>query len=76
MSVDQKFPPPIHPGAPQASPYSLMLGLRALAASISCHSYPTLQSTAPRECSMLDSDPSVELVSPPISTFRICRSAP
>ena len=76
MSVDQKLPPPIHPGAPQASPYSLMLGLRALAASISDHSYPALQSTDPELCSMLDSEPSVELVSPPISTFRICRSAP
>ena len=76
MSVDQKLPPPIHPGAPQASPYSLMFGLRALAACIICHSYPTLQFTAPRECSMLDSDPSVELVSPPISTLKICRLAP
>jgi hypothetical protein len=53
-----------------------MFGLRALAASIIGHSYPTLQFTAPRECSMLDSDPSVELVSPPISTLKICRSAP
>lgn len=38
MSVDQKLPPPIQPGAPQASPYSLMSGLRALACSISHHS--------------------------------------
>lgn len=38
MSVDQKFPLPIQPGAPQASPYSLMFGLRALACSISHHS--------------------------------------
>ena len=76
MSVDQKFPPPIQPGAPQASPYSLMAGLRALACSISHQLYPALQFTVPRACSMLDSEPSVELVSPPISTLRICRSAP
>ncbi len=76
MSVDQKLPPPIQPGAPQASPYSLMFGLRALACSISHHSYPLPQLTEPLVCSMLDSEPSVEFVSPPISTLRICRSAP
>ena len=38
MSVDQKFPLPIQPGAPQASPYSSMFGLSALACSISHHS--------------------------------------
>jgi hypothetical protein len=53
-----------------------MFGLRALACCISHHSYPALQPMEPEECSMLDSEPSVELVSPPISTVRICRSAP
>jgi hypothetical protein len=37
-SVDQKLPLPIQPGAPQDSPYSLMLGFLALACSISHHS--------------------------------------
>ncbi len=67
---------PSQPGAPQASPYSLMFGFSALACSISHHSYPLLQLIEPEACSMLDSEPSVELVSPPISTLRICRSAP
>ena len=76
MSVDQKLPPPIQPGAPQDRPYSLMFGLRALACSASHHSYPRLQFTTPRVCSWLGSAPDVELVSPPISTLRICTAAP
>jgi hypothetical protein len=76
VSVDQKFPPPSQPGAPQARPYSLMPGLRALASLMSHHSYPVLQSMAPCVASWLDSAPSVEFVFPPISTFRIWRSAP
>jgi len=74
VAVDQKVP--TQPGAPQASPYSLMAGLSALACSISHHSYPLVQSTEPLACSTLDSEPSVEFVSPPISTLRICRLAP
>ena len=61
-------------GAPHASPKSLIPGLRALACSISHHSDAALQSMEPCVCSMLDSEPSVELMSP-ISTFRICSLA-
>ena len=75
MLVVQKVLP-TQPGAPQASPYSLMAGFSALACSISHQLYPALQLIEPEACSMLDSEPSVELVSPPISTLRICRSAP
>ena len=75
MLVVQKVLP-TQPGAPQASPYSLMAGFSALACSISHQLYPALQLMEPDACSMLDSEPSVELVSPPISTLRICRSAP
>ncbi len=51
VSVDQK-PPLIQPGAPQASPYSLMAGFSALACSISHQLYPALQLMEPRECSL------------------------
>ena len=67
---------PSQPGAPQASPASLMLGLRALACSIRNHSYPRLQFRSVALRIWLASAPLVLLVSPPISTFRICRSAP
>ena len=70
------MPLPIQPGAPQGSPTSLMAGLRALACSMIHHSYPRLQLRSPRKCAWLGSAPLVELVSPPISTLRICRAAP
>jgi hypothetical protein len=75
-SLVKNVPLPIQPGAPHVRPTRVMFGLRALACSISHHSYPRLQFTLPRMCSWLGSAPEVELVSPPISTFRICRAAP
>ena len=38
MSWEKKLPPPIQPGAPHDSAYSLMFGLSAFACSISHHS--------------------------------------
>src|SRR2546421_5009528 len=68
--------PPTQPGAPQDSAASLMPGLRAFACAISHHSYPRSQFRSVALCMWLGSAPSVELVSPPISTLRICRAAP
>jgi hypothetical protein len=53
-----------------------MSGLRALACAMSHHSYPRSQFGSVRVCMWLGSAPSVELVSPPISTLRIWRLAP
>ena len=53
-----------------------MFGLRATACSAIQNSYPTEQFTVPFTCSMLGSEPSVELASPPISIFSTCTAAP